>query len=137
MSQLDLYFLGPFHASLDGQPITLRHSTRIQALLAYLVLEADHPHRRERVAAHLWPDEPEVAANQNLRQSLFQLRQLLGESYENTPSAETFLLVTRTTVQFNPASDYRLDVTRFLAHLVQGQRKEALELYKGELLTGL
>ena len=31
MSQLDLRFLGPFHASLDGQPITLLHSARILA----------------------------------------------------------------------------------------------------------
>ena len=46
------------------------------------------------------------------------------------------LLVTRTTVQFNAASPYTLDVTAFLAHLAANQPAQAVALYRGDLLPG-
>jgi WD40 repeat protein/DNA-binding SARP family transcriptional activator len=137
MSQLQLQFFGTFHAALDQKPIVQLRSARIQALLAYLVLEAQQAHRRETLAAYFWPDEPEQSAKQNLRQALYQLRQLLGEQDEPTATAAPFLVVKRDTVQFNPASSYDLDVRRFHTYLQQAQWQAAIALYQGELLTGL
>ena len=57
-------------------------SARIQALLAYLALESARAHTREALAALFWPDEPDQVAKQNLRQALYQLRQLLGEQID-------------------------------------------------------
>src|SRR3954451_12434820 len=130
MARLTLTFLGSFQASIDGAPLR-RQSARIQALLAYLALEAARAHTREALAALFWPDEPDQVAKQNLRQALYQLRQLLGEH------TEMFLLITRDTVQFNAGSDHVLDVAALLQHLKQGQLREAVELYQGELLTQL
>ncbi len=83
---------------------------KARALLAYLALESAHPQRRDALATLLWPDQPDNKARQNLRQTLLYLRQSLREDEcAQTP----FLLVDRDTVQFNPASDYTLDVTQF------------------------
>ncbi|MFN8491605.1 MAG: BTAD domain-containing putative transcriptional regulator [Caldilineaceae bacterium] len=140
MARLTLTFLGSLQASLDGKPLPALRSARIQALLAYLVLEAEHVHTRETLAALLWPDEPDQVAKQNLRQALYQLRQALGESPApgGIPADEApFFLATRDTVQFNPASDYTLDVTIFLQALQEGRHQAAVELYQAALLNEL
>src|SRR3954468_3852650 len=130
MARLALTFLGSFQASLDGAPLRV-HSARLQALLAYLALEAERAHTREALAALFWPDEPDQVAKQNLRQALYQLRQLLGQP------TEQFLLITRETVQFEAGSDHVLDVSAFLQHLKHGHLREAVELYQAELLVQL
>jgi DNA-binding SARP family transcriptional activator len=119
MARLTLTFLGSFQASLDGAPLRVQ-SARIQALLAYLALESARAHTREALAALFWPDEPDQVAKQNLRQALYQLRQLLGEQ------TELFVLITRDTVQFSAGSDHVLDVSTFLQHLKQARLKEAV-----------
>ncbi len=131
MARLTLTFFGSLQASLNGKPLTILRAARIQALLTYLVLEAERAHTREALAGLFWPDEREQVARQNLRQALYQLRQALGE-----PSIP-YLLVTRDTVQFNPISDYELDVAKLIHHLQQEQRQAAVELYPGDLLTNL
>src|SRR3954470_22812776 len=118
MAQLTLTFLGSFQAAVDGVPLRIQ-SSRLQALLAYLALEPERAHTRETLAALFWPDEPDQVAKQNLRQALYQLRQLLGEP------TEQFLLITRETVQFNAGSDHALDVSAFLQHLKRGRLREA------------
>jgi WD40 repeat protein/DNA-binding SARP family transcriptional activator len=130
MARLTLTFLGSFQASLDGAPLRV-HSARIQALLAYLALEPERAHTREALAALFWPDESDQVAKQNLRQALYQLRQVLGEQ------TEQFVLIRRDTVQFNATSDHALDVSAFLQHLKHGRLREAAELYQAELLTQL
>ena len=148
MSTLELSLLGTFQVALNGSEVSGFRTDKMRALLAYLCVEAAHPHRREALMGLLWPDQPEEAASVNLRQALFKLRQLLGEQGDT----QGFLLVTPLTVQFNPASNYRLDVTAF-ADLVASCRahrhrkmewctscharlKQAGEMYRGDLLQG-
>src|SRR3954449_8900338 len=109
MACLELSLLGTFQVSLDGSVVTGFRTDKMRALLAYLCIEAAHAHRREALMGLLWPDQPEEAASVNLRQALFKLRQVLGEQSDT----QGFLLITPLTVQFNPASNYRLDVTVF------------------------
>lgn len=138
MARLTLLCFGPFCATLAGRSLTnLARSPKMQSLLAYLALEKQRIHTRDALATLLWPDEPERTARQNLRQVLYQLRLLLGEAPDVAPPTAAFLLITHDTVQFNPASDYSLDVATFLAHLAQQQRAQAVEIYQDELLTGL
>ncbi|MFN8491643.1 MAG: BTAD domain-containing putative transcriptional regulator [Caldilineaceae bacterium] len=137
MPKLTLHFFGGFQAWLDDKPFADFRSGRVQNLLAYLVLEAKQPHPRTTLAALFWPDEPESAAKQNLRQALYQLRQLLGEANAAEAPSVPFLLITRDTVQFNPASAYTLDVAAFQAHIAQQQLAAAVALYQGDLLTSL
>lgn len=135
--RLSLAFLGPFQAALDGQPIHQLLSPRIQGLLAYLALEATQPHPRDLLAARFWPDEPEHAARQNLRQALYQLRQSLDAQNQAAAAPKPFLIVTRAAVQFNTASDYTLDVEAFRTFVQTRQYAEAVALYQADLLDGL
>ncbi|MBN2390577.1 MAG: AAA family ATPase, partial [Anaerolineae bacterium] len=139
MSHLALSLLGAFQATLDGDPVTFR-STKARALLAYLAVESERPHRREILAALLWPEEPERVAYNNFRQTLSSLRKAIGdrERIENP-----VLFVTRETVQFNCASDCWLDVHAFQQHLadanpgsIPSQLAEAVTLYRGGFLEG-
>ena len=81
-------------------------SNKVRALLAYLAVEADRPHRREALAGLLWPDRPDRDALSNLRYALASLRRTIGDHAATPP----FLLITPQTIQFNPASDHWLDV---------------------------
>ncbi len=132
MAHLSLTFLGSFQATLGGRPLTAFRSARVQGLLIYLALTNQQPQAREVLAALFWPDEPEAVAKQNLRQSLYQLRQVLCDADAQDP----YLLVTRSTVQFNAAGDHSLDVTAFLAYLENDQLEPAVTLFRGELLPG-
>ncbi len=145
MAQLALSLLGHLQITLDGIPLSAPLTTKTQALLAYMAVEADSPHRREKLAGLLWPDQPEEAARTDLRQTLSQLRHALGNEFSS------FLCVTPQTVQFNPASNYALDVAELVA-LIQAcekhphRRREtcraclarlerAAALYRGDLLA--
>jgi DNA-binding SARP family transcriptional activator len=131
MDQLTLSFFGAFHATLGGRPLENFRSVKVQALLIYLSLTPHHVHARDGLAGLFWPDEPDATAKQNLRVSLFRLRQTLGED-DAGPNQR--LLITRTTVQFNPAGDYSLDVADFAAALSEGMLDKAVALYRGDLL---
>lgn len=126
-------FLGCFQATLEDRPLTAFRSARVQALLVYLAMENEQPHARDMLAALFWPEEPEAVAKKNLRQSLYQLRRVLGDA--GSPD-ESYLLVSRTTVQFNRASNHSLDVTAFLDCLQNDRPEQATTLYRGDLLPG-
>jgi DNA-binding SARP family transcriptional activator len=140
MAHLSLSLLGPFQVTLAGEPVTGFESNKVRALLAYLAVEADRPHRREVLAALLWPDWPDRAARSNLRNALANLRKSIGDRYARPP----FLLISRETIQFDTTSDYWLDVTAFrssveadLADRSAGRRlEEAVALYRGSFLEG-
>jgi len=140
MTRLSLSLLGAFQATLDGEPLTRFESAKARALLAYLSVESDRPHRRETLAALLWPEQPERVARNRLRHVLSSLRKTIGDR-DAVPS---FFLVTRETVQFNSASDCWLDVQAFRA-MTETDRagppasrrlEEAVSLYRGSFLEG-
>ena len=158
MSRISIFLLGRFQLTLNGVSVTAIESDRGRALLAYLALEADHPHSREALAGLLWPDAPERAARQNLRQALYNLRRALdtpqpdGARLPDQQAAAPILLATPRDVQFNPASDFWLDVKAFtdLLEVTQThahrrldacggcmhQLGRAVELYQGDFLAG-
>jgi predicted ATPase/DNA-binding SARP family transcriptional activator len=109
MSRLKLSFLGTFQASLDERALTSFESNKARALLAYLAVEAERPHSRQALAALLWPDWTQQKALYYLRNTLSDLRRMLGDRQATSP----FLLVSHDTLQFNLASNYWLDVAEF------------------------
>jgi hypothetical protein len=116
---LSLCLLGPLGVTLAGEPVTGLASAKVRALLAYLAMEAERPHRRQVLAGLLWPDRPEQAARSNLRHTLAKLRKAIDDSHTTPP----YLLTTRETIQFNRASDCWIDVWAFEA-LVAASRAD-------------
>jgi DNA-binding SARP family transcriptional activator len=110
MAKLVVRLLGGFHVELDGKAVYKFESDKCRALLAYLIVEAGRPHRRETLSGLLWPDRPDTMARANLRQALSALRRALTVTVAPKDAAPDFLFVTPTDVQFNTASDYALDV---------------------------
>lgn len=109
MRLLKIFLLGSFHITSDDKPLTDFESDKARALLAYLAVEADRPHRREALAGLLWPDTPERTARTNLRSALANVRRVISDHEAEPP----FLLTTRQTIRFNRASDAWVDVSAF------------------------
>lgn len=113
MAHLMLGVLGSLQVTLPDGSLARFGSDKTRALLAYLAVEAGRPHRRGALIGLLWPDESEETARHNLRQTLFSVRQAIGDPVAHPP----YLHITREDIQFNTASAYTLDVALFRAHL--------------------
>ena len=140
MAHLSIRTLGSLQIRVAGNPVTEFHSDKVRALLAYLAVEADQPHRRGKLAGLLWPDYPERSARTSLRSALAHLRQVIGDQAAEPP----FLLITRQTIQFNCTSDWELDVHKFSCLLEAkpdqspgiAELEQAAALYRGDFLDG-
>ncbi len=106
---LTLNFFGGFQAAIDGETISESRAKRIEALLIFLAMEASRPHRREMLIGLLFPDMPDDAARTNLRQTLSRLRRAIKDA----KAQPSFLLTSRESTQFNPASRHTVDVVQF------------------------
>jgi len=152
MGRLSVKLLGPFEVRLDDALVADFGYDKVRALLAYLMTQAGHPHRRVRLIGLLWPNYPERSARQNLSQALFTLRNAIGDAVG--PEGETqYLYATRQTVEFEHTSDFWLDVAAFdaaikasAAHahphlgfckLCLARLAEAVTLYHGDFLQDL
>lgn len=147
MSRLLIRLLGTFQVVLDGRPGVFA-TEKARALLAYLAVAGDHPHRRESLCALFWPEQPETIARANLRQTLYRLRNAVGDNDNLRPH----LLVSTHDIQLNPEGDHWLDVADFRrcldvyrTHCSQGlplcatcqeALKIAATLYQGEFMAG-
>ncbi len=145
MARLNLHFLGLFQADLDAVPVEGFDSNKVRALLVYLVMERNRPHSREVLAGMLWPEQSQQSAMDNLRYALADLRRLLGCSTGDG----RFLIASRDRIQFDPASDFWLDVAEFerlvgenpgretdLSTFSIQYLQEAVALYQGSFLEG-
>ncbi|HAE58939.1 MAG TPA: SARP family transcriptional regulator, partial [Anaerolineae bacterium] len=111
-----LHFFGGFNAAYSGKPLTGFATDKVRALLVYLALENDRPHRRESLASLFWPEQPEERARQSLRQALSNLRQALAEQIP-----APFLNVTNTDVQMSAQAEVWTDVQAFRALLCESR----------------
>jgi DNA-binding SARP family transcriptional activator/predicted ATPase len=148
MTHLSLGVLGSLQVLIDDAPVAALESDKVCALLVYLAVEADRPHRRESLVGLLWPDSPEQVARHNLRQALFNLRLAIGDHTARPP----YLLISREAIQFSSASDFTLDLAQFntILHACEQSRRRGVEepalraarleelvkLYRGEFLQG-
>jgi predicted ATPase/DNA-binding SARP family transcriptional activator len=125
--------------TLEGEPVTRFESDKARALLAYLTVEADRAHRREKLAGMLWPESTEQVARAYLRRLLVNIRRVIGDYQAQPPP----LHIIRQTIQFNVLSDAWVDVSTFLTlvktrkstdqEIIQ-QLEEAVDLYRGGFL---
>lgn len=117
-------------------------------LLCYLLLNRQHPHNREALAAVFWGDYSLASSRKMLRNTLWRLRQALSTA--GIP-LDTYFRLEEDGICFLCTSPYYLDIEAFenvATHFqdMPGQsltisQASALEsaaaLYKGDLLTGI
>ncbi len=127
---LEAHFLGRFDVRIDGSPIEIS-SRKAQSLLAYLMLNLEVQHRREKVAGILWPETDEATARSKLRYTLWQLRKAIGGQY---------ILADKISLTINPEADYWFDGA--VLEEAPGERltteelQQVVSVYEGELLPG-
>src|SRR5512132_3095491 len=126
---LRIRLLGELDLRLDGRPLPPLESARAESLLAYLLLHREAPQSRQRLAFLLWPDSTEPQARTNLRHVLHNLRQAL-------PDLDRFLQVTPRTLRWRPEGPSWLAVAAGAADGGVAALREAVELYRGDLLEG-
>ena len=119
-------------------------SARAKSLLAFLILHADAPQSRQRIAFLLWPDSTEAQARTNLRHVLHTLR---GSASE----LDGALDATATTLRWKPPTDaaWSIDAIEFVDAVARAEEaggdvekevaalREAVSLYTGDLLDGV
>src|SRR6266853_113348 len=126
-SKFRLSLLARFELTGPDGPIGLANK-KLAGLLAYLACTAPVPQPREKLATLLWGSHFEAQAQQNLRQALYRLRQVLGQNA---------LISDGDDVWFAPGV-IECDATRLQALIRQGSRTslaEAVDLYKERLLA--
>lgn len=75
--RMEVVTLGALSVSVDGRQVDIRLNKAL-ALLVYLA-ETGRAHTRSSLAGLLWPDRPDAAARNNLRQTLTALRKVIGD----------------------------------------------------------
>jgi DNA-binding SARP family transcriptional activator len=130
--------------AVGGVPLAGKVYGKLLALLAFLAVENSRSHPRERLAELFWPALTPEAARGNLRQSLYNLRRLLGDGTAD------FFVTGRESVHFCGGDTVWLDLRAFAATPVcpgqpaPGQCTDCLAqmehcavLWRGEFLAGL
>jgi DNA-binding SARP family transcriptional activator len=117
MARLRLSLFGAFQVRTNGNAAKGISSDKHRALLVYLAVEADQPHRREALAEMFWPGKPTGMARNSLKQAIANLRKVLGDRESLAPA----LLVSRNEIQFNTEGPHQIDVKEFI-DLVQDVR---------------
>ncbi len=114
----------------NGLPVSAVNTNRLQSLLAYLLLEGEAPHPREKLAGVLWPDSSESQARTNLRQLLHHLRRAL-------PPDCCFLEADTNSVRWLRSGNCQTDTADFESAVLRGDDVAAVSLYQEDLLSGL
>lgn len=135
---LKIQLLGGFQLTWQGEVVSGFSNTRLQALLAYLLLHRHAPQSRQTLAYLFWPDSGDSQARTNLRNALHLLRNHL-------PQAADFLAIESQSVQWRAQAPAAVDVIEISGLLQKAQsatdpqaRRQTLEqviaLYTGHLL---
>jgi DNA-binding SARP family transcriptional activator len=108
-TRLEILLLGPMQVDLEGNPPPQLTADKVRALLAYLAVNPEQPHRREKLAGLLWPESPESAARASLRNALTKLRDAIDDRNAQPPLLE----ISRHTITFRPNQNCRIDSADF------------------------
>ncbi|NKQ37109.1 MAG: AAA family ATPase [Chloroflexi bacterium] len=125
-----VYLLGSFEIK-DGQRRISLRGHKMRSLFAWFILHPQQPHNREWLADLLWPDAPPERTRRNLSDTLYRLRQTLGDGW---------LDVGREQISLRRRDDLWVDVWAFETAVSAEDTtglQQALPLYHGDLLPDL
>ena len=145
MTELSIQLFGKFTIQADGERLDSFDSSKVQELLAYLLIHRNRPHPRETLAEMFWEASSTAQSKKYLRQAIWQLQQSLS-----TPDDEPLVLAEPGWIQISPDASYRLDVAEFeeafelvlgvpgpqLGDKIVAMLVEAVGLYQSDLLEG-
>jgi predicted ATPase/class 3 adenylate cyclase/DNA-binding SARP family transcriptional activator/regulation of enolase protein 1 (concanavalin A-like superfamily) len=131
-ASLLIRLFGPFEVRLNGAPLPRPRTRKAHWLLALLTLRSGAEVERAWLAGMLWPDSPEPQAYVSLRNSLADLRGVLGPEIGRlrAPSLRTLSL---------DLSGAEVDMVAFDSAIARGDTaslQHAVGLYRGPLLEG-
>ena len=130
MPNLKLKLLGGFELRDDADSALDVRGKKLRGLIAYLALNPDQRHGREKLATLLWGDRFDTQARQSLRQALLELRKLIGD---HAPDA---LQIDDEAIVF-VAGSVVVDAVEFDRLHGDGNLAAAAAAYGGDLLDGL
>ena len=145
---LVLELFGTGHAYYAEQPLPGFPGRQPWLLFCYLLLHRRQPLPRERLAAVFWGDYSTSVSRKHLRNALWRMRYAL-QSAGARP--DDYLLVSEDAISFSPSARYSLDIEDFEAKITAYQHlsgpeltpdmalqlEQAVDLYTGDLLTGI
>jgi DNA-binding SARP family transcriptional activator len=148
MSTLHISLFGKFDVRYGERRLIGLDAPKARELFCYLLLYRERSHPRESLADLLWGDHPTAQSKNYLRKALWQLQSTLDAQMESVKGQ--FLLIESEWIQLHPQAALWLDVTVFeqvfsLVHGIPGRDllqeqvqvlRDAVELYRGELLEG-
>ncbi|HEY6826623.1 MAG TPA: BTAD domain-containing putative transcriptional regulator [Gemmatimonadaceae bacterium] len=124
---LTLRVLGGLEISGSNGAESLATQPKRAALLLYLaVARPGGFHRRDRLVTLFWPEHDQEHARAALRKALHALRQVVGDD----------VVVTRGDEEIGVSPSVWCDASAFLVEAGQEHYARALELYRGDLLSG-
>lgn len=131
---LRIHLFSTLRLFYQDRPLKFSALPKTLPLWSYLLLNREKALPRPLLAYTLWPDVNEAEARSNLRRHLYELRRILPPA----PAACPWLLVDNSTVQWNPAAPYWLDIAEFI-RLQTAQEQptalaQAVQIYSGDLL---
>lgn len=132
MGTINVRLFGKLSISRDGKESSNFTCGKSQELFGFLLMHRESLHTREKLAALLWPDYSTTQAKQCLRQTLWQLKTLLGGS-----AGGDLLLINSEWVGIDPKADLWLDIASFeeACNAVKSIPPEQLEENEIEMIT--
>src|SRR5438093_1478112 len=121
---LAILALGAPRVEIGGRALSF-DTRKATALLAYLAV-TDGPHRRESIAALLWPEHDDEHGRGALRRTLSVVRTGLGGRWLVAEGDDVGL----------DRAGVRVDVLEFRRALAAGRLADAIALYRGDFLAG-
>ena len=97
---LKVQLFGPGRAFYGDQPLAGFPGQQCYRLLYYLLLNREHPHHRERLAAVFWGDYATSTSRKYLRNALWRLRNALESTA--APIDHYLSLMRRTVLRSKP-----------------------------------
>ena len=141
MSCLFVYALGSPRIEIDQHPVEVDTRKAI-AMVIYLAIRGEN-HRRESLAALLWPEYDQTHAMGAMRRTLSTLRKALGGE---------FLEIKRDSVGLHPEAEVWVDAGEFLRLIVECRThghavnqvcprclpllEQALQIYRDDFMAG-
>lgn len=149
MDRLRISLLDKIFIEKDGEVFTDFNSDQLLGLLAYLLVERNYEHSRESLIELFWPEAGDTSARNQLRISLFRIKQ----AFQDVLGGESLVTGSNRVTELNTACKVWVDVYQFQSVVERYQDEflnagslsasaiyeldEVLKLYKGEFLADL